>query len=95
MQILAAFHSKVSGIEMIPHRCSSATHKATLLDSALKFASKVVAVVVIMQSEEICPHFACVTLGTYQWSGRVDSGSVSGQTMSVEELPNNNEYKMM
>ena len=79
--------------KMILHHCSSATHKATLLGGAFKFASKVVVVVVLVQGEEICQFF--VTLGTYQWSGRMDSGSVSGHTKSVEEMPNNNEYKMM
>ena len=83
----------VSKFKMILHHCSRATHKATLLGGTLKFASKVVVVVVLVQGEEICPFF--VTLGTYQWSGRMDSGSVSGHTISVEEKPNNNEYKMM
>src|SRR5690625_184318 len=85
----------VMKFKMILHHSSSATYKATLLGGTYKFASNVVAVEMIVQSEEIFPFFASVTLVTYQWSGRMDSGSVSKHTISVEEMPNNNEYKMM
>ena len=83
-----------SNFIMMPHRYTSVTHKATLRGGAFKFASIVAAVVMLVQSEEISPHFAIVTLATYQWSGRMDSGSVSGQTLPVEEeMSNNNDGK--